>query len=248
METLLVIGGIWLLIWIVRRVYKSSSQSATSSLSRPPPTTKQPEVYQPRPRGLRHPHIVFDNHIGNSGGSAPSNEALAGLHDAFTGAPLNAALGLYQCSRCTVYYHAESVEVLEAENNSRCVACGVSSIVALTATEARTRTGRDYRPDVVTLTNYRSHFNRVVTFEGTVRNIKVSRRGKDYAVMFENTSWTKGLKLVFFRGSVGKVGGPAFIRSLQGQNIRVRGLLLSHNVFGPEIIISERSMILETWR
>jgi hypothetical protein len=66
----------------------------------------------------------------------------------------------------------------------------------------------------------------------------------DYAVMFENTSWTKGLKLVFFRGAVRAVGGPDFIHSLAGRTVRVRGLLINHSRFGPEIVISERGMIL----
>ena len=66
----------------------------------------------------------------------------------------------------------------------------------------------------------------------------------DFAVMFEQASWTKGLKLVFFRGAVGAVGGREFITGLQGRTVRVRGLLIRHPRFGPEIIISERSMIL----
>jgi hypothetical protein len=44
---------------------------------------------------------------------------------------------------------------------------------------------------------------------------------------------------------VRKVGGPQFIESLNGRKVRVRGLLINHSRFGPEIIISERRMILE---
>jgi hypothetical protein len=84
-----------------------------------------------------------------------------------------------------------------------------------------------------------------VTFEGAVRAVRKSRRGQDYAVMFEQAGWTRGLKLVFFRGAVGKVGGPRFIQGLTGRTVRVRGFLLNHPLFGPEIVISERSMILE---
>jgi hypothetical protein len=178
------------------------------------------------------------------GGTVPSGEALAGLHDAFTGAPLDARLGFHQCTNCKVHYHAESVVVLREENGARCVACGAAAIVALTDSQARTTKGRDYSPDVITLGDFRRHFDRVVTFEARVTAVKVSRRGMDYAVMFEQASWTKGLKLVFFRGAVRAVGGPDFINSLAGRTVRVRGLLINHARFGPEIIISERGMIL----
>jgi hypothetical protein len=175
----------------------------------------------------------------------PSGEALAGLHDAFTGASLNPRLGLFQCTSCKVYYHTESVAVLREENSSRCVACGTATVVALTELQTKTTKGRDYNPNVTTLANFRQYFGRAVTFEGRVQAVKVSRRGMDYAVMFENASWTKGLKLVFFRGAVRAVGGPDFINSLSGRTVRVRGLLINHPRFGPEIIISERGMILE---
>jgi hypothetical protein len=173
----------------------------------------------------------------------PSGEALAGLHDAFTGARLNPSLGFFQCANCKVYYHAASFAVLREENSSRCVACGAAAVVALTEQQSKTTKGRDYNPDVVTLANFRQHFDRVVTFEGRVHGVKLSRRGMDYAVMLENASWTKGLKLVFFRGAVSAVGGPDFINSLAGRTVRVRGLLINHARFGPEIIISERGMI-----
>jgi hypothetical protein len=242
MELLLVIGGIWIFIWVIRKVFGSSGDAARSNTGfRPAPKAK--DTYRPRPGGARRPDIRFGS-VGGSAGSLPTEKALEGLHDAFTGAPLNLRLGLYQCTACKVYYHTDSVTVLSEENASRCVACGGGTIVALTAGQAKTSRGRDYSPDVVTLANFRSHFDRVVTFEGRVQAVRVSRRGKDYAVMFENASWTRGLKLVFFRGAVSKVGGAAYINGLHGKTVRVRGLLVNHTRFGPEIIISERSMIV----
>ena len=177
--------------------------------------------------------------------TALAEKDLQGLHDAFTGAPLSIALGLYQCGNCKVYYHNESYTVIREENGGLCVACGHAAIVAISTAQAKTGRGRDYNPNVITLADFRQHFGRVVTFEGTVKEVRVSRRGSDYAVMFEDKSWTSGFKLVFFRGAVTKVGGPAYIKSLDGHRIRVRGLLVSHQKFGPEIIVSEKSMILE---
>ena len=109
---------------------------------------------------------------------------------------------------------------------------------------AATSGGRDFAPDVVTLSNYRDYVGSVVTFEGYVYGVNESRRGNDFAVMFENKSWVRGFKLVFFRGAVQKVGGSRYIKSLQGKTVRVRGLLIQHERFGYEIIISEKSMIL----
>jgi hypothetical protein len=124
------------------------------------------------------------------------------------------------------------------------MACGSLQITSLNTTQAKASTGRDYTPHLVTLQNFRDYFGQVVTFQGTVQNINVSRRGLDYAVMFENKNWSKGFKLVFFRGAVGKVGGADFINSLDGRTIQVRGLLINHEKWGPEIIVTERSMIL----
>lgn len=225
-----------------------SSNSRSTGRSTPP-SWKEPDkpndVYRPRSAPTRGSRIKF-NEVPGDRNNEPID--LSGLHDAFTGQVLSRALGLYQCRSCKVYYHSESYQVLRQENSSQCVACGSSSIVSITAGQQGVAGGRDYNPEVITLANFRSHFNRVVTFEGAVNSVKVSRRGKDYAVMFENAIWAKGLKLVFFKGSVGAVGGPSFIKGLSGSTVRVRGLLVNHPSFGPQIIITQRSMILEIRR
>ena len=250
MEFFLIIAGICLLIWIVRRAYRKGVPATRYTPPSPQPRAGpyrpplKEGVYRPDPR--RQNRIIFINQgKGGGRGGAPTSEALEGLHDAFTGAVLDPARGLHQCSNCKVYYHAESVAVLTEANAGRCVACGISSVVALTEAQAATSKGRDYSPDVVTLANYHHHFDRVVTFDGLVRSVRSSRRGGDYAVMFEDKSWAQGLKLVFFRGAVRKVGGPRFVEGLQGHHVRVRGLLIRHDRFGPEIVISEAGMILE---
>ena len=257
MEILFVVGSIWFVLWLVGRIRGSRSDGNRLGSSppaaapdprraEPPAVPKSKDVYRPRASAPNRAKIVFQpvRSDGASADSTPTQAALEGLHDAFTGAPLNLALGLHQCSNCKVYYHSSSMEVLRAENGSRCVACGSASIISLTGAQARSSAGRDHRPDVVTLANFRDHFDRVVTFEGRVHMVRVSTRGTDYAVMFENKSWTRGLKLVFFKGSVRTVGGPTFIHGLEGKTVRVRGLLVNHDQFGPEIIITERDMIL----
>lgn len=244
MEALLLIGGIALLVWLAPKIREfrnpppppRPSPYSSPGQSRPKPS---PDTYRPRP--AQKPSIKFGTV--SQGPAAPPD--LEGLHDAFTGAPLNPALGLHQCTSCQVYYHTESLDVLREANAGQCVACGSTALVARGAQEARSHRGRDYDPNVITLANYRSHFGRVVTFEGMICELKVSKRGKDYALMFERASWTKGLKLVFFRRSIPQAGGLNFIKYLDGRHVRVRGLLIRHPIFGPEIVVSERSMILD---
>ncbi|WP_391486678.1 hypothetical protein ACD631_16255 [Alteromonas macleodii] len=168
---------------------------------------------------------------------------LKGLHDAFTGAPLSKSLGLHQCQSCKVYYHSESLRVLREANGSKCVSCQSTKITPIN-TEQRTERGRDHTPNVVTLNNYKDFVGKVVTFEGVVRRVNESRRGNDFAVMFENESWVQGFKLVFFSGAVTKVGGATYIKGLTRRKMKVRGLIVNHPKFGYQIIVSEKSMIL----
>lgn len=214
----------------------------------PAPVPQRPPVkdtYRPTPSRASG-GIVFKSseNQNKSSPSVVSQEDLKGLCDAFTGEKLDIANGIYRCEKCKVHYHTESYEVLRVENNSACVACGSNNLLNLAGSSARTTTGRNYDPSVVTLENIRSQIGRVVTFEGHVHSVKVSRRGTDYAVMFEQKSWVNGFKLVFFGGAAQRVGGAQFIQGLNGRTLRVRGLVIDHARFGLEIIVSERSMIV----
>jgi hypothetical protein len=183
---------------------------------------------------------------------------LAGLVDAFTGEALNPECGLYQCAnaKCQVYYHRASYEVIQSENGGKCVACLSVSIRTVAQTQSQSETRHtstekpretsptsNYRPEAVGLFNYRDQLGRVVTFESYVPVVRESRRGGDFAIMFENVEWEKGFKVVVFRRNLKAVGGAAYVRSLQGQTIRVRGLLQKDPRFGYQIIVTERRMI-----
>lgn len=181
---------------------------------------------------------------------------LEGINDAFTGVQIDQTRPIFSCE-CGVFYQQESYELLRVENSSQCVACSRATISAYSDSGSKgadsigrfdtrkSSSPRNYSPTSVTLENYKNYVNQVVTFEGYVHSIKVSRRGSDYAVMFENKSWTHGFKLVFFKGSMRKVGGARFVNSLKGRHIKVRGLLIKHQTFGYEIIINDPAMILE---
>ena len=233
--------------------YRSPSSTRTSSPpSRPslPPATHKPGTYRPRSStSAPSPKIEFTDtqnivSTATQTGTAISKKDLEGLNDAFTGAPLDPALGLYHCSVCKVFYHKESYDLLVEVNSSRCVSCSRASIKALTETEARSAEHQNFRPDVITLSEVKGHTGRVVTFRGFVHDVKVSQRGSDYAVMFENTSWTRGFKLVFFKNAARTIGID-YIKGLKGKTITARGLVIQHERFGYQMIISQKSMILE---
>ena len=245
MELLLLIFGVWIAYTVIKAIFGGNgSHGGTQSGPTQRQSPKNTSTYRPKTSTRVRPKIDFGSSTQETGVDINVG-SLEGLNDAFTGAPLDRSFGLNQCQSCQVYYHDESLAVLQGENSSQCVSCGGIKIVPLVAGKQSPFKGRNYDPDVITLSDFQSHYNRVVTLEARVVAVRVSRRGSDYALMFERKSWTKGLKLVFFRGSVNKVGGTSFIRSLEGRTVRVRGLLINHRTFGPEIIISERNMILD---
>lgn len=248
MEFLLIIGGIWLFIFIVEKVKGYRPSNRVNQTTYTPNTATKPkqnaETFRPSARSRTNSNISFKATSRTSSlGSVPAEVDLEGLHDAFTGAPLDKSLGLHQCQACKVYYHTESLQILREANDSQCVSCQSVNIIAVIGVSKSTG-GRDYTPNLVTLQNYRQHEGSVVTFEGRVYKVNESRRGNDFAVMFEDKSWVKGFKLVFFRDGARKVGGARYINSLAGKNVKVRGLVIKHPKFGYEIVVSEKSMIL----
>jgi hypothetical protein len=74
---------------------------------------------------------------GRDGGQAPvvmRRTELAGLRDAYSGAPLDAARPLVRCAGCFAIYHTESAAVLARENGGRCAACGDTRFDAVRVT------------------------------------------------------------------------------------------------------------------
>jgi hypothetical protein len=253
MELIIIIAIIFVATWIKDALPKNRNRNNSSSNTQPtraprppyvPSKKENPQTFRPSSRSANKKSISFTTTSTNSAGSAPAVADLEGLHDAFTGAPLSKTLGLHQCQNCKVYYHTESLHILREANASQCVACQSTNIIAV-VTGSRSTGGKDYTPNVITLANYKDHVGSVVTFQGEVCRVNTSRRGTDFAVMFENKSWVKGFKLVFFPSAVSKVGGEAYINSLAGKKVTVRGLVVNHPTFGYEIIVSEKSMLLD---
>lgn len=195
--------------------------------------------------GLKPATFKFKN-VGVSSGHSSTIEvddlALKDLVDALTGASLNLNSKLFQCGRCKVFYQEQSYQVILTENNGKCVSCNSQALALVTASQ--NRRGRNADINAITLNTYQNHVGNVITFEGYVYKVLTSRRGNDYAVMFENKTWKDGFKMVAFRGSVDRIGGESFFLGLAGKVIKVRGLLIKHETFGHEIIVSDRAMII----
>jgi DNA-directed RNA polymerase subunit RPC12/RpoP len=169
------------------------------------------------------------------------------VRDAVTGQPLGAERRRYRCSRCQLFYGASSVEFIRRENGGRCIGCGSAAVVPSDGQRVEQHVTPPGAGAATTVANYRRHVNQMVVFEGRCLQVLTSRSGTAYAVMFEPGTWTEGFKLVVRTAFVAEVGGERFIRSLSGQMIRARGVITHSPVFGYEIGISNRSMILGVW-
>lgn len=221
---------------------RAPAGSSGAPTNRAPRTTN---TYRPSASTKKTGSITFSEStsVRTSIASGASDISLSGLHDALTGAVLDATRGLFHCTTCKVFYHSDSLELLRAENDGQCVSCQSRTLVSFASSQVP-RSGKNFTPVVVTLSDYHKHVGAVVTFEGTVPIVRESRRGKDFAVMFEDKPWKDGFKLVFFRGAVKRSGGSPYIHSLKNRRIRVRGLVIKHPTFGYEIVVTEQGMIL----
>jgi hypothetical protein len=79
-------------------------------------------TYRPRWRFRTRPSAR--DAAGDQAPAAVRQADLAGLRDAYSGAPLDATRPLVRCAACLAIYHAESAAVLARENGGRCAACG----------------------------------------------------------------------------------------------------------------------------
>lgn len=244
MEILVVIFIVWMLIsWLKGGSGGSASPRSPPSSPPPGPRTKQPppDTYRPSSRSRTKP-INFGTGGGRQG-SGPRAEDLRDINDAFTGRRLDLAQPIFECANCHVFYQEASMAVLREANASKCMACGSSQLRRHGKGDSNAG-ARNHTPGAITLTNYREYIGQVVTFTGYVHEVKQSRRGVDYAVMFEAKSWTKGLKMVAFRGGVRNLGGGTKLKSYAGKTLTIRGLLINDKTFGPEIIVDDPAMIL----
>jgi len=173
-----------------------------------------------------------------------NNININGLRDAFTGVDINLSSVLYQCLYCKVFYQKSSYDILVEANNKECVSCGKKNIVQVTDIRSIVKKAQ-HEPKIATLDNYKEYVGRSVTFEGYVFDVKTSKDGQNYAIMFEDKRWCEGFKMVIFRGKIDACGGKNFINNLRGKRVVVRGLLRHHPFFGYEIIVSQQSMILD---
>ena len=112
------------------RASSAVNQSVVARTSYVP--EEKPATFRPRRNQSPKPGLKFiDSSSTTQSISTQGVEDIDGLHDAFTGVPLDKALGLYQCGKCKVYYHKESFELLKEENRSQCVSCQSKNIAPI---------------------------------------------------------------------------------------------------------------------
>ena len=236
----LTVGGLVWGVQHVRRSRQSRFQSIPDAAPAPPTPGEpdRPEHADTLRRGITFADLRTDIMW------SPPGALLTDVGDGVTGRPVRPTRGLHRCAQCHVSYETSSVEFIRRENDGCCVGCGSTSVVPLAGSPADEPPTREDQEEITTLANYRSRVGEVVVFEGRCVRVLPSRRGTAYAVMFEEGGWTDGFKLVIRTGFVSEVGGAHFIQSLAGRNIRVRGLIARSPVFGYEISVTTRSMIL----
>lgn len=239
--------GVWILWWVLHTVLSAlfGRSSGNAPSVQPPPhgtTSRPPDAHRPGPApSSAHRKIKFVD-ADSPRPADPTYGDLAGLVDAVTGAPIRAEPGLRQCQRCKVLFQEESYRFLIAQNRGQCASCGDANLVIYGGAKGQER--RNAAMGVVPLSKVRDMVGQTVLFEGRVVKVLTSRRGTDHAVMFEDTSWSKGFKMVAFQGNLDAIGGAAFLRSLVGRTVRVRGLVTYNPIFGYAIVVTQRSMIL----
>lgn len=173
---------------------------------------------------------------------------IEGVNDAFTGEPLDTSLEVYQCSVCQACYSEDTLNFLRKENGGKCINysfCRGTEFVPVTKTNGKGR-GRNFAPSVVTLRDYRIYVGHVVTFEGYVHRVLPSQSGHSLAIMFEDASWTRGLKAVVLGPYITDAGGRRYLNSLPGRIVRVCGLLQEHPHFGHQILITKKPTLVDT--
>lgn len=206
--------------------------------------------FRPRSSGGGSSGITF----ASENGVAPAVKLGEQVTDFVTGATLRTSASTYRCNDCFAFYSTESFDLLRSENGGRCASCRSVNLRSLGGQQAHDfrRTARPPAqatgPGTATLTNFREFEGQVVTFTGRVVKVLESRRGGDFAVMFEDKSWRQGFKLVFFKDALRALGGVTYARGLRGASITVRGLIVNHRQFGYEIIINDRGMVLKVDR
>jgi hypothetical protein len=243
----LLFGGISTL-FSVFVINKIEERRASSTARRPHPPSRTNSSIPTNTRKQQYSAVIrFEDIREQTQSGAEQKADIEGVCDAYTGEQLEASKGVWQCPKCKVCYHSDTIEFLKKENGGRCVNyhyCNSTQFVPILGRSTQVKT-QNYSPSVVTLQDYHRYIGQVVTFQGYVTRINISRSGKSVALMFENTTWTKGLKVVILRQNIDDAGGRTYLRSLYRKVIRVRGLLEQHPLFGFEIIVTRKSMISE---
>lgn len=111
---LLIIGLVFLVGAVVRRLLDSGIFGPSNT-------------YRPRQRPFGDAFGRNKDQQGDSATFLVSRAELTGLRDSFTAETIDPDRALMRCPSCQAYYHADSIKVLERENDGKCVTCSGTS-------------------------------------------------------------------------------------------------------------------------
>ncbi len=93
------------------------------------------------PRGTYRPRAKWRFGAGEAPPARPGTvhivprAQLAGLRDAYSSEPIDAACALARCGACQALYHAESLQALRRDNHGRCAVCGSTDLGPVRVTD-----------------------------------------------------------------------------------------------------------------
>jgi hypothetical protein len=185
--------------------------------------------------------------------ATPAPETAAAT-DFVTGAALDPGQGIVRCNECRALYHPDSAALLDVHNGGCCASCGSQALQRLDDTELRRFRGSTAWPrrdravvaEVGPGDAYERLVGRMVTVSGTAGPALPTRRTGEFSLLFRDRVLGTECRLTFVGAAVRGLRGRAFVHGLIGSKVKVRALLLRHEVHGFQLLITDPAMVLES--
>ena len=223
-----------------------------------------PRRYRPRGKrggdGMTFEDAGADSGSTGSGAGAAATEAATAASQApagtdfVTGAALDPDQGIVRCNECRALYHPDSAALLDVHNGGCCASCGSQALQRLDDAELRRFRGSTAWPrrdravvaEVGPGDAYERLVGRMVTVSGTAGPALPTRRTGEFSLLFRDRVLGTECRLTFVGAAVRGLRGRAFVHGLIGSKVKVRALLLRHEVHGFQLLITDPAMVLES--
>ena len=226
-----------------------------------------PRRYRPRGKrggdGMTFDDAGADSASTGAGAAAPgaaapgaataASQTSAGT-DFVTGAALDPDDGIVRCNECRALYHPDSAALLDVHNGGCCASCGSQALDRLDDAELRRFRGSAAGPrrdravvaEVGPGDAYERLVGRMVTVSGTAGPALPTRRAGEFSLLFRDRVLGTECRLTFVGAAVRGLRGRAFVHGMIGSSVKVRALLLRHEVHGFQLLITDPAMVLES--